>query len=209
MSIGLNPSKAFKNITDAKDPYGNPLMVYNLKLYSAFSTEYGNVNFKLKGYTDAESVILSGTFNRWDETGFIMKPTTDGWQITLQLRPDIYEYKFIIDNHHWVEDPNNPSKIENEFDGYNSVIDVQKSVEFRLCDFEDAKTVILSGDFNNWSEKNYKMTKVDGCWTYKRKLSAGKYHYKFIVDGKWFTDPVNTVKEYDNKGHINSVCMVK
>ncbi|WP_400079045.1 hypothetical protein [Winogradskyella sp. R77965] len=202
------PTSDFENSTDAKDDYGFPLMVYNLKFYSAFATEYGNVSFKLKGHKDAKKVILSGTFNRWDETGFVMKPTEDGWRVTLQLRPDIYQYKFIVDGN-WIEDPQNPSKAENEYDGYNSVIDVQKNVKFQLCDFEDAETVILSAEFNNWTETDATMTKEDGCWVYSQRLSGGKYHYKFIVDGHWITDPTNTVKEYDDKGNINSVCMVK
>ena len=62
---------------------------------------------------------------------------------------------------------------------------------------------------NNWTESDSKMTKIDGCWVYNQRLSGGKYHYKFIVDGIWITDPANTVKEYDGEGHINSVCMVK
>ncbi|WP_179020252.1 hypothetical protein [Winogradskyella forsetii] len=202
------PSPDFENSVGAKDPRGFPLMVYNLKFYSAFATDYGNVNFNLKGFKDAKKVILSGTFNRWDETGFIMKPTDDGWTVTLQLKPDIYEYKFIIDGK-WMEDPQNPSKIGNEYSSYNSVIDVQKNVTFRLCDYEDANTVILSGDFNDWSEEDYKMTKIDNCWTYTKRLSGGKHHYKFIVDGQWITDPHNSVKEYDGEGNINSVCMVK
>lgn len=202
------PTREFKNSVDAKDPYGFPLMTYNLKLYSAFATDHGNVSFKLKGFKDAKKVILSGSFNRWDETGFKMKPSEDGWNVTLQLRPDIYEYKFIVDGE-WIEDPQNPSKTENEYGGYNSLIDVQKNVEFRLCDFEHATTVILSADFNHWNEEAYKMTKVDNCWVYSTRLSGGKYHYKFIVDGKWITDPHNSVKEYDGNGHINSVCMVK
>ncbi|EDP69999.1 hypothetical protein FBALC1_10717 [Flavobacteriales bacterium ALC-1] len=59
------PSSDFENSVDAKDSNGFPLMVYNLKFYSAFATDYGNISFKLKGYKDAEKVILSGTFNRW------------------------------------------------------------------------------------------------------------------------------------------------
>lgn len=202
------PSANFKNSVTAKDKFGFKMMVYNLKLYSAFATDYGNITFKLKGYTDADKVILSGTFNRWDETGFKMKPTEDGWLVTLQLRPDIYEYKFIVDGK-WIIDPQNPSKTLNKFNGYNSVIDVQKIVEFKLCDFKNAKTVVLAGDFNNWSEDNFKMTKTDNCWIYKTKLSGGKHHYKFIVDGEWKTDPTNSVVEYDGEGNINSVCMIK
>lgn len=202
------PSSDFRNITDAKSDDGWSYGVYNLKLYSAFSTDYGNVSFRLKGYKNAKKVILSGTFNRWDETGFKMKPTNDGWKVTLQLRPDIYHYKFIVDGD-WITDPQNPSKVKNEFDGYNSVIDVQRNVSFKLCQYSDAKSVILSADFNGWSEHKFKMTKVDGCWVYNQRLSGGKYHYKFIVDGQWITDPANSIKEYDDNGHINSVCMVK
>ncbi len=202
------PTSDFENITDAKTENGHRLMVYNLKLYSAFATDYGNISFKLKGHKDAKNVIISGTFNRWDESGFKMKQTDDGWEVTLQLRPDIYQYKFIVDGN-WVEDPQNPSKVENEHEGFNSVIDVQKTVKFQLCDFEDAQKVILSAGFNNWTEQDFEMTKVDGCWIYNQRLSGGKYHYKFIVDGNWITDPTNTVKEYDDKGNINSVCMVK
>ena len=202
------PSSDFENITEAKIESGYSLMVYNLKLYSAFTTDYGNISFKLKGYTDAKKVVLSGTFNRWDEHGFKMKRIDNGWEVALQLRPDIYQYKFIVDGN-WIVDPQNPSKKENEHDGFNSVIDVQKNVKFQLCEFEDAQTVILSADFNDWSEHHFIMTKVNGCWTYNQRLTGGKYHYKFIVDGNWITDPANTVKEYDGEGHINSVCMVK
>ncbi|WP_369993402.1 hypothetical protein [Winogradskyella sp.] len=202
------PSRQFENIANAKSGDIWFHGIYNLKLYSAFATDYGNVSFKLKGYKDAKKVVLSGTFNRWDETGFKMKPTEDGWEVTLQLRPDIYQYKFIVDGN-WITDPRNPSKVENEYDGYNSVIDVQKNVTFRLCKFPDAENVILSADFNDWSEHDFKMKKINGCWVYNQKLSGGKYHYKFIVDGKWITDPANTVKEYDYDGNINSVCMVK
>jgi 1,4-alpha-glucan branching enzyme len=114
-----------------------------------------------------------------------------------------------MDKDLWITDPNNPSKIENEFGDYNSVIDIKKNVTFKLCDYLEAQTVILSGDFNDWSEDDYKMTKVDNCWVYTEKLSGGKHHYKFIMDGTWITYPENSVKEYDDEGHINSVCMVK
>ena len=53
------------------------------------------------------------------------------------------------------------------------------------------------------------MTKIDDCWVYNISLSGGKHHYKFIVDGEWITDPTNSVKEYDDDGNINSVCMVR
>jgi hypothetical protein len=53
------------------------------------------------------------------------------------------------------------------------------------------------------------MEKTDAGWIYRIRLSAGKYHYKYIVDGKWIIDPDNSVREYDFHGNINSVKMVK
>ena len=83
-----------------------------------------------------------------------------GWNIRLNLPPGIYEYKFIVDGQ-WMIDPQNPSKTLNKYDGYNSVINVKRRVEFRLCEFGDAQTVILAGDFNDWSENQFKMKKTN------------------------------------------------
>ena len=82
------PSVEDPNIVDAKDKYGKYLHVYNLKLYSSYISENGNARFRLKGYTDAKTVILSGTFNRWDESLFKMNKVEDGWEthITTQTR---------------------------------------------------------------------------------------------------------------------------
>lgn len=202
------PSEYFKNKIIARTKEGRPMHVYNLRLYTAFATEYGNVDFNLKGYQNAKEVLVTGTFNRWDETNFKMKRTKDGWKVTLQLSPDVYEYKFIVDGK-WMSDPNNPSKTPNEYDDFNSVIDIQETVYFQLNNYLNAKKVILTGGFNNWSTESFKMQKENNKWTFSLPLSAGKYHYKFIVDGQWITDPNNSVKEYDDKGNINSVCMVK
>ena len=202
------PTKAFKNITKATTKYGKDMHVYNLKMYSAFATDYGNVNFKLPGYMDANEVILSGSFNKWDETGFKMKKKVDGWQVTLQLHPKTYEYKFIVDGQ-WIVDPNNPSKAPNEFNGYNSVITVKKEIVFELYGYDNAEKVILSGSFVDWNEEQLIMEKTNLCWRLPLQLTGGKHHYKFIVDGEWITDPLNSVVEYDGNGNINSVIMVK
>lgn len=202
------PTEEFENIIRARNRFGMKMQVYNLRLYTAFATDYGNVTFKLKGHQDAKEVLLTGTFNRWDESNFQMIPTPWGWTVTLQLRPDRYEYKFIVDGE-WLPDPNNPDKVQNEYDGYNSVINVTKIVEFKLRGYDKAKEVFLSGDFNNWDEKDLPMKKKNGYWWVAVELSGGKHHYKFIVDDEWITDPYNSVVEYDDHGNINSVYMVR
>lgn len=202
------PSKHNTNIAPARSKYGDNYHTYNLKLFTSYPDKNGNATFKLKGYKDAKKVVLSGTFNRWDEHLFEMNKTADGWELTLQLKPDEYQYRFIVDGN-WMEDPDNIDKVENEFGEYNSFIDVKEYTTFKLRGYTNAKEVVLAGSFNNWNEHECKMQKTDYGWRYVIPLSGGKYHYKFIVDGEWIVDPNNTVKEYDDDGHINSVCMVK
>ncbi|AOW20584.1 hypothetical protein LPB138_07785 [Urechidicola croceus] len=201
------PSKEMMNTTPAIKN-GRNLHVLNLKMYTAVPDKNGNATFKLKGHENADKVVLSGTFNRWDEQLFLMNKTIDGWELTLKLRPDIYEYKFIVDGN-WIEDPDNPKKKRNEFHGWNSVLDIKVPVTFVLDGHTDAHKVILAGSFNDWNEHKLKMTKTATGWEATIVLSGGKHHYKFIVDGNWMEDPDNSVKEYDYSGNINSVKMVK
>lgn len=202
------PSRRDPNTTNAIKDGIDLINVYNLKMYTAFPSKNGNITFKLKGYQDAKKVILSGTFNKWDENAYKMQKTESGYELTLQMKPGVYEYKFIVDGN-WMEDPNNPSKQKNEFSGYNSVINILAPVSFKLNGYQNAKKVILAGSFNNWSEKKQQMTKTKDGWECFLLLPGGKHQYKFIVDGNWVLDPENPVSEYDGKGNINSVWMVK
>lgn len=206
-ALWAEPSKNYSNAVRAfKD--GHALPAYNLKIYSAYPDSSGNITFTLNGYEEAKEVVLSGSFNKWNEQIFKMNKTEDCWSLTLRIRPGEYQYKFIIDGK-WIEDPVNSNKVLNEFNGYNSVVDVRAQASFILDGYLDAQKVILSGSFNDWSESDYLMTKTSKGWVYKTMLPGGKHHYKYIVDDTWILDPHNPVKEYDGKGNINSVCMVK
>lgn len=202
------PEKDVINVSKAKNKYGLNLHVLNLKMYTAYASEDGNASFFLKGYQDATKVILSGSFNKWDEEMFTMKKTNNGWYLTLQLKPNLYEYRFIVDGN-WMEDPGNPDKTRNEFKEYNSLINVKAYYTFKLRGYKDAKEVLLTGSFNDWSEDGFKMRKTDYGWKLSVLLAGGKHQYKFIVDNKWILDPSNPIKEYDYYGNINSVCMVR
>ncbi len=206
-SIWAEPSKEMANIVPAiKDGYR--INKYNFKILPVNIKKDGNAKFFLKGYKNAKEVILSGSFNYWNEHLYKMEKTKNGWELNLQLKPNDYQYRFIVDGN-WIEDPDNSNRIPNEFGEYNSVIDIRKKITFFLSDFKNAKKVILAGSFNNWSEDELKMKKTENGWIYKTTLSSGKHHYKFIVDGNWELDPNNPVKEHDGQGNINSVKMVK
>ena len=206
-SYWAEPSRKDPNIVNAtKNGYN--LGVFNLKMYTAFPSSNGNAYFKLRGYNNAKKVVVAGTFNKWNENLFIMNKTKDGWELTLQMKPNEYEYRFIVDGK-WIEDPDNNNKKRNEFNEYNSVLDIKEYTAFKLKGYSSAKKVVLAGTFNNWNEFDFVMEKTDYGWKYVVPLSGGKHQYKFIVDGIWITDPNNSVKEYDGNGNINSVKMVK
>ncbi|MFD2566011.1 glycogen-binding domain-containing protein [Pseudotenacibaculum haliotis] len=202
------PSGDIANVVPAKSETGKSYYTYNLKIHKGYPSENGNKTFLLKGFSDANKVILTGSFNKWDEENFEMKKTKEGWKLTLQLRPDTYEYKFIVDGE-WIHDPLNPAKVKNEYEGYNSVFSITSNITFILKGYSEAQKVILAGSFNNWNEGGIQMKKYSKGWKITLPLHRGKHHYKFIVDGRWMVDPTNSVKEYDGHGNINSVKMVK
>ncbi|MDY7395333.1 hypothetical protein UMM65_08775 [Aureibaculum sp. 2210JD6-5] len=201
------PDKSFDHITESEKS-SIWRKVYNLKMFTVHSDENGNAHFFLKGYEDAEKAILSGTFNRWDEHNLEMEKTKGGWKISLNLKPDTYQYKFIVDGN-WMEDPNNAHKEYNEHHTFNSILTIKETVTFELKGYENASSVVLTGSFNDWDSKDFPMKKIDDKWKYTLTLAGGKHHYKFIVDGKWIIDPANPIKEHDEYGNINSVKMVE
>jgi 1,4-alpha-glucan branching enzyme len=68
----------------------------------------------------------------------------------------------------------------------------RKKVAFSLH-APQAETVFLAGDFNQWHPKKHGLKKTkSGEWEAKLMLVPSTYEYKFVVDGNWQEDPVNT-----------------
>ena len=65
----------------------------------------------------------------------------------------------------------------------------------------------LAGNFNGWKEESLIRNKTD-IWEIRKYIADGKYLYKFIIDGRWRSDPINVQKEPDNYGDFNSVIYV-
>jgi chromosome partitioning protein len=77
--------------------------------------------------------------------------------------------------------------------------------------FERAARVLIAGDFNNWTPESTPMVKTagPGTWTMSLPLRPGRYRYRFIVDGKWVTDPNNKYVEANQFGELNNIVEVK
>ena len=73
-----------------------------------------------------------------------------------------------------------------------------------------AQEVYVTGEFNDWKlNDNSRMRPDNGNWTKRIKLTTGRYHYRFVIDGKWTEDPNNTTKELNPYGEMDSLVEVK
>ncbi len=82
------------------------------------------------------------------------------------------------------------------------------SIEFKLY-APDAQEVFLVGEFNNWDPAAAKMRRFkDGTCKKSVQLKPGRYEYRFLVDGQWWTDPNNGERVSNPYGEENSVITV-
>jgi len=165
------------------------------------------VKLFLKGFENAKSVFLAGTFNDWDGRELLMERTEGGWFTSYVIPAGNYQYKLIVDGS-WTVDPGNPHR-DGSGELVNSVLVVEPDHRFRLNGNLDAKQVQVSGTFNNWSETGFTMARDESGWYMDVALRPGKHRYKFVVDGNWIVDPDNPLWEENEHGTDNSVLWVE
>jgi 1,4-alpha-glucan branching enzyme len=145
-----------------------------------------NFSFKLAGYTGAHRVVVSGNFNKWNAGELIMNRDADGWSLKLYVHDGNHQYHFLVDGH-VVTDPANKVKAGNQ----NSVLSIGEIINFKLSGYGNAHHVYVAGTFNDWNPESLPMENEGGVWVLPYTLAAGNYQYKFNVDGRWITDPLN------------------
>jgi hypothetical protein len=84
----------------------------------------GNTTFRLKGHADAAVVVLTGTFNGWNQSQLLFGREGDEWVCRVDLDPGVYQYKFVVDGD-WLLDPSNPETVEDEAGNVNNVLEVK------------------------------------------------------------------------------------
>jgi chromosome partitioning protein len=72
----------------------------------------------------------------------------------------------------------------------------------------DAERVQLAGDFNNWTLDGSEMEANGGVWTKIVQLPPGRYRYRYVVDGRWQNDPLNSAVEPNRFGGHDSVLVM-
>ncbi|UCF06372.1 MAG: hypothetical protein JSV33_04900 [bacterium] len=89
------------------------------------------VTFRLKS-PSARTVQVAGDWNNWAagdaETGEVLvglmkrDPQNGIWELTVELGPGRYRYRFLVDEVHYVLDPNNPRVVEDMKGGKVSLL---------------------------------------------------------------------------------------
>jgi 1,4-alpha-glucan branching enzyme len=149
-----------------------------------------NHQFRLKGFTNARKVVVTGTFYNWNPKGLAMNHMFDGWALPVYLRDGTYAYKFLADGE-WMTDPANKSVRADADGNLNSFLEIGEPYLFKLAGFTTAQKVVLAGSFNNWNQTELVMNKTATGWQLPYVIAPGNYEYKFIADGKWMVDPAN------------------
>jgi len=72
-----------------------------------------------------------------------------------------------------------------------------------------AGRVQLAGDFNNWTPDAGDMEQAGRVWRKVLKLSPGRYRYRYVIDGRWETDPRNAAVEPSPYGGNDSLIVLE
>ncbi|MBU1919855.1 hypothetical protein KKG66_03350 [bacterium] len=88
----------------------------------AIAAEKVDAEFRLTNIK-AEHVTVAGSFNGWDANANALQLYDDVWQTTIPLDAGYYYYKFVVDGN-WIPDPNNPERVNDGGDSFNSILKV-------------------------------------------------------------------------------------
>jgi chromosome partitioning protein len=76
-------------------------------------------------------------------------------------------------------------------------------------DAPQARCVQLAGDFNSWVPDGSEMEFSNGVWKKMLALMPGRYRYRYVVDGRWLSDPLNCYTEPSPFGDRDSIIDLK
>jgi hypothetical protein len=161
-----------------------------------------NKIFVLKGYSAAQSVYVSGSFNNWSKRDLPLKRISNGWLAEVYLQPGTHQFHFLVDGQ-IVNEPEDKGA-----GGGKGEVILGSGRVFSLPGYENARSVMLAGDFNDWRERDIWMQRTSDGWQVTYALGPGNYQYKFIVDGKWIIDPQNPNVVTGEGGHSNSFLVI-
>lgn len=168
---------------------------------------------------DSASVV--GEFNGWDPTANPMRNFNrdDEWSAWVELDPGEYEYKFVINGKHWVPDPENPAKVADGWNGFNSVV----TASLNLAPVVDVKASFGPGKIILDGSSSYSQTGKNLTYSWyqdinnpqrfelnqENKISiatpkkAGTYYYYLVAVDQFGNSSQKTVVLNVDKGRVD------
>jgi hypothetical protein len=153
------------------------------------------------------SIVVRGQFNDWSGDAMRMTLHDGVWSVTAALDPDTYEYKYVFNGDGWADDMcasatwGNPpgGRIDPDITqcagGGNGLVEVDAggllAHTFRYqphADTEEITSIVVRGQFNDWSGDAMRMTEHNGVWSVTRGFESGTYQYKYVFNGDQWAD---------------------
>ena len=121
--IEIEEPKSIKKTTPTPVQTGKPPASSNGKGAATRIGEQRKTTFKYSNQ-EAKEVKIVGDFTNW-ETIPMHKDSYGEWQVMVELMPDKYTYKFVVDGE-WITDPKNTKLRPDGYGGKISVIEVKE-----------------------------------------------------------------------------------
>jgi chromosome partitioning protein len=107
-----------------------------------------------------------------------------------------------------IEGPATGASEDETSTGVSAPAETPEGVIFTI-EAPDAARVQLVGDFNGWVVDGNEMKPMGRTWKKVVKLQPGRYQYRYVVDGRWLSDPLNSTVEPSPYGGDNSVLVLE
>jgi chromosome partitioning protein len=101
--------------------------------------------------------------------------------------------------------PSTPQETQRKLDVLYGARAIDTGVQF-VIRAGGARSVRLAGDFNDWNPDRTPMRPLgEDVYSLELPLLPGRYQYRYVVDGRWITDPANHRVEMNPFGELNSI----
>jgi 1,4-alpha-glucan branching enzyme len=222
MSVETEEYYRLGKLTQASPPK-HVRMVKISNMISSRSVVSEGILFTYKNRS-ARDVHISGNFSDWRPRK--MDRGRNGvWYFLLDdyEGKDTVRYKFCVDGT-WIFDPSNEERIDDRAGSYLSLAEPYPKSEGRHVTYRGlddgriefryfrpaARSVSLVGDFNHWNPEQDLLRKgKDGIWRTTKRLHAGTYRYRYLIDGTAAPDLYNPRSASDDAGDLCSLLRVE